>query len=89
MEDAVEAVLGAVAIAADVAPGAAVADVPSLNVCRQPARSQPLHQQLRIGMDAVKQRAWRVELATDQRSAAPQVPRRSRLCRRCPSCGPF
>ena len=63
VEDPVEPVLVALGVGVHEAPLAAVADVVLFDGHGQVARAEPLLQQLRLGVRAVHQVPWRVELA--------------------------
>src|SRR5436190_13224874 len=55
VEDAVEGVFGAVLLAVDVPPRAAVANVEPVDDHREPARAQPLHEEVRVRECSVDQ----------------------------------
>ncbi len=63
--DAAERVLVAVGVPVDEAPHAAVAGLVPVDGRGQPARAEPLHEQLRIGVGAEEELARRVELPGD------------------------
>src|SRR6266508_6252653 len=65
MEHAMEPPLVAVGVSLDVAPRSPIANVPALDRHREPARPEPLDDQLRIDVGAVDEVAWGVELPAD------------------------
>src|SRR5206468_4661651 len=65
VEDAVEAVLGAVLLDVDVPPRSTLDGIPAVDPHLEPAGTQPLSQQLRIDVRAIDEITRRVELAAD------------------------